>query len=103
MQLGFGSLGAKELARQLGISSRQLFRRLRAEGTTCQTIVDEVKFSRARHLLAAGDAPIADIAFALGYPEQSSFTRAFARWSGMSPQKWRGRAGNTEQTPSARR
>jgi AraC-like DNA-binding protein len=90
MTLGFGPLSAKDLAHQLGMSSRQLFRRLREEGTTCQTIIDEVRFSRARHLLVAGDAPIADIAFALGYPEQSSFTRAFARWSGMSPQKWRG-------------
>jgi AraC-like DNA-binding protein len=89
MGLGFGPLAAKELAHQLGMSSRQLFRRLRDEGTTCQAITDDVKFSRARRLLAAGDAPIADIAFALGYPEQSSFTRAFARWSGMSPKKWR--------------
>jgi AraC-like DNA-binding protein len=89
MGLGFGPLGAKELALQLGVSRRQLFRRLAAEGTTCQSLVDDVKFSRARHLLAAGDAPIAEIAFALGYPDQSSLTRAFARWSGMTPGEWR--------------
>lgn len=89
MGLGLGPLGAKDLARQLGISPRQLFRRLQAEGTTCLALVDDVKFSRARHLLAAGDAPIAEIAFALGYPDQSSFTRAFARWSGATPSEWR--------------
>jgi AraC-like DNA-binding protein len=91
MGLGFGQLSAKELALQLGLSRRQLFRSLMAEGTTCQRLVDDVKFSRARHLLAAGDAPIAEIAFALGYPEQSSFTRAFARWSGVTPGEWRRR------------
>jgi AraC-like DNA-binding protein len=91
MGLGFGPLGAKELAHQLEVSRRQFFRRLRSEGTTCQRIIDDVKFSRARHLLEAGDAPITEIAFALGYPDQSGFTRAFARWSGMAPSEWRGK------------
>jgi AraC-like DNA-binding protein len=91
MGLGFGQLSAKNLALQLGISRRQLFRSLMAEGTTCRKLVDDVKFARARHLLAAGDAPLAEIAFALGYPDQSSFTRAFARWSGVTPGEWRRR------------
>lgn len=89
MGLGFEPLTGKHLASQLGLSRRQLFRHLRAEGTTCQKLVDDVKFSRARYLLGAGEAPIADIAFAMGYPDQSSFTRAFTRWSGMPPGDWR--------------
>jgi AraC-like DNA-binding protein len=89
INIGFGPSGAKDIARWLGVSPRQLFRHLKAEGATCQELVDDVKFSRARHLLAAGDAPITEIAFALGYPDQSSFTRAFARWSGMPPSEWR--------------
>lgn len=91
--LGFGPMDAQVLAKELGMSRRQLFRRLEAEGTTCQAVVDSVKFSRARHLLEAGDAPIAEIAFALGYPDQSSFTRAFTRWSGAPPSAWRKRNG----------
>jgi hypothetical protein len=47
MNLGFGSLSAKDLAFQLGVSARQLFRLLKEEGATCQTIVDDVKFSRS--------------------------------------------------------
>lgn len=89
MNIGFGAFGAKDLARELGVSPRQLCRRLNGEGATCHEIVDDVKFSRARHLLTAGDAPIIEIAFALGYSEQSSFTRAFARWSGVPPSEWR--------------
>jgi AraC-like DNA-binding protein len=91
IRLGFEPLTGKDLAAQLGLSRRQLFRHLNAEGTTCQRLVDDVKFSRARYLLAAGDAPIAEIAFAVGYPDQGSFTRAFARWSGMTPGEWRRR------------
>ncbi len=92
MNIGFGPSSAKDIARRLGVSPRQLFRHLSAEGTSCQKLVDDVKFSRSRHLLAAGDAPITEIAFALGYPDQSSFTRAFARWSGMPPSEWRRRS-----------
>jgi AraC-like DNA-binding protein len=89
MSIGFASFGARDLALQLDVSPRQFFRRLKAEGTTCQKIMDDVKFSRARHLLAAGDAPITQIGLALGYPDQSAFTRAFARWSGVPPSEWR--------------
>jgi AraC-like DNA-binding protein len=89
MGLGFEALTGQAIATQLGMSRRQLFRSLKEEGTTCQKIVDETKFARARHLLAAGDAPIAEIAFAVGYPDQTSFTRAFTRWAGRSPGAWR--------------
>jgi AraC-like DNA-binding protein len=91
IDLGFETLTGAHFAAQLGMSRRQLFRHLAAEGTTCQRLVDDVRFSRARHLLAAGDAPIADIAFAVGYPDQSSFSRAFVRWSGVAPGIWRRR------------
>jgi AraC-like DNA-binding protein len=89
IRLGFSQVDSQNLASVLGVSERQLFRRLKSEGTTCQQLVDDVKFSRARHLLQVGDAPIAAIAFALGYSDQSSFTRAFARWSGIPPHEWR--------------
>jgi AraC-like DNA-binding protein len=91
MGLGFEPLTGQDIAKQVGMSRRQLFRNLKAEGTTCQKIVDDVKYARARHLLAAGDAPIAEIAFAVGYPDQTSFTRAFTRWAGRSPGAWRRR------------
>lgn len=88
-RLGFAPLGAQQIADDLGISRRQLFRHLKAEGATIQTLIDEFRFARARHLLTAGDAPLTQIAFALGFPEQSAFTRAFTRWSGTSPSRWR--------------
>jgi len=91
MRLGLKAVDAAALADSLGLSRRQLFRRLSSEGTSCQKIIDGVRLSRARHLLDAGDAPIADIAFALGFPDQSSFTRAFRRMSGQTPGDWRNR------------
>jgi AraC-like DNA-binding protein len=40
-------------------------------------------------LLARSNTPLGDIALALGYPDQSAFSRAFRRWSGQSPRSWR--------------
>jgi AraC-like DNA-binding protein len=87
--MGFEPLTGESLATRLGISRRQLFRQLRAENTTCQKLVDDGKFSRARYLLTAGEAPIAEIAYAVGYADQSSFTRAFTRWAGKAPGEYR--------------
>jgi AraC-like DNA-binding protein len=89
IRLGFDTVDAAAIADQLGVSRRQLFRRLSAEGSSCKKVVDDVRFSRARHFLQVGDAPIAEIADALAFPDQSSFTRAFARWSGVPPGEWR--------------
>lgn len=88
-RMGFDPLSAEKIAHALGLSRRQLFRSLAAEGTGFQTLVDEFRFARARHLLAAGDAPLVQIAVALGFPEHSAFSRGFSRWSGMSPAEWR--------------
>ena len=90
--LGLNALDAQTVADSLGVSRRQLFRQLSAEGATFDQIAGEVKFSRARHLLRSGDAPITEIAFALGYSDHSSFTRAFSRWLHISPAEWRRRS-----------
>lgn len=43
------------------------------------------RLEHARHLLIAGDAPIADIALAAGYESRNAFDRAFVRRYGMTP------------------
>ncbi|MFO1056529.1 MAG: AraC family transcriptional regulator [Dongiaceae bacterium] len=100
-RLGFAAFRAEDVAQELGISPRQLFRHLAEEGTTYRALADGFRFARARHLLASGDAPLADIAFALGFPEQSAFNRAFARWSGMPPGKWRAARGAAGEGPAS--
>ncbi len=78
------------VARSLGTSSRTLQRRLGAEGTSFAAVVDEVRRERARVYLEARDVSMAEVSWLLGFAEQSAFARAFRRWTGETPTRWRG-------------
>ncbi len=78
----------EEVAERLATGGRTLRRRLQSEGTSFQQLVDETRFAVARHHIAAGDLPLATIAFLLGFSEASAFYRAFRRWTGTTPQAY---------------
>ena len=70
-------------------SARSLQRQLAAAGLSYQQVLDACRERRARQLLVDPRLGLSDIAFLLGYAEQSAFTRAFRRWTGQSPGRWR--------------
>lgn len=76
---------AEQVARVLLMHRRTLNRRLKAEGTTFQALLDEVRFETACQLLDMARIPVTAIAVSLGYSETSGFSRAFRRWSGATP------------------
>jgi AraC-like DNA-binding protein len=78
-----------EVARQLGVHERTLNRRLRAEGTTFQHELDAVRYAVTRHFLTESSMTLNEIALALNYADASAFSRAFKRWSGVTPGRWR--------------
>jgi AraC-like DNA-binding protein len=90
--------GAARVAALLSMHSRTLRRRLVAGGTTFRALVDEVRFEIARQLLEDSSLHVGGIADTLGYSDASAFTRAFRRWSGTTPARWR-----TARTGSASR
>ncbi len=77
------------IAQALAIHRRTLNRRLSAEGTTFQKVLDQVRCAVAKELLGDSDISIAEIAALLKYADYVSFTRAFKRWTGASPGAWR--------------
>ena len=87
-----GEFGGDEVAGLLAIHRRTLNRRLQAQGTTFREVLDDVRSSVARELLADSDISLDDIAASLGYAAVSPFMRAFRRWSGDTPGQWRRRA-----------
>jgi AraC-like DNA-binding protein len=84
-----GDCSAKRVAKLLAVSERTLNRRLAQKGASFRGVVEEARFEVAQHMLADGSVPLSEIAAGLGYSEASAFSRAFRRWSGMSPVQWR--------------
>jgi AraC-like DNA-binding protein len=78
-----------EVARQLGLHERTLGRRLQASGTTFQLLLDDTRLDMARQLLRDTHVSLARVAVALGYGDPTVFTRAFARWTGRTPSRFR--------------
>jgi AraC-like DNA-binding protein len=79
------------IADELELTPRTLQRKLAESGASFQQVLDEARFVLATGYLRQPDLPLADIAFLLGYQEQSAFTHAFKEWSGLNPGAWRER------------
>lgn len=86
---GRGFPSAAEVAAQLHVSERTLHRRLESNNTSFGKLLDRIRYDRALDLLNKSTLTIEKIADMLGFSETSSFTRAFKRWSGVSPQQHR--------------
>jgi AraC-like DNA-binding protein len=83
-----GGVDASRVARSLGLSERTLQRRLAELGRSYHDIVDDFRSAEAERLLLAGTLRLAEIAFALGFADQSAWNKAFRRWKGQSPVEW---------------
>jgi len=81
------------LAADAGHSERTLQRRLLERGVRFRDLLEEARQRVASDLLTETDAPIAEIAWRLGYSEPTSFNHAFRRWTGVSPTTMRQRRG----------
>jgi AraC-like DNA-binding protein len=80
----------EDYAVRLGCSVRTLTRAcLAATGRSAKQVIDSRVALQARRLLAATDAPIADIGRRLGFPEPTNFGRFFQREVGQSPGTFR--------------
>jgi len=78
-----------DVAEALSLTARVLQNRLKESGTTFKEVVDDVRKQLALSYLSEEDVPLIDVAFLLGFSEQSSFSRAFKRWMGKSPMEYR--------------
>ncbi|MEX2476541.1 AraC family transcriptional regulator [Marinobacter sp.] len=77
------------VAATLFVSERTLKRRLQEEQASFQNLVDDVRLERAGELLKNTGMNLSQIADALGYADAANFTRAFKRWTGTSPSRYR--------------
>ena len=87
--LGDGGASLETVARELRMSTRTLKRKLADRGTTFTAIRDDVRRQRALLLLENRALSIGEIASRLGYSELPNFTRAFRKWTGVTPLAYR--------------
>lgn len=83
--LGQSSVNAASVADQLGMSEQGLRRGLKDEGASFRDILQDVRKQNAEFYLRENRRSLAEIAFALGYSDQSAFTRAYRSWHGVPP------------------
>ena len=88
-RLAHGHATLHHAAAALGTTARTLQRRLTTAGVSFQAALDTVRRTRAEQLLSEGNASLSQIAFLLGYTEQSTFQNAFRRWTGLAPGEYR--------------
>ncbi|WP_372095215.1 AraC family transcriptional regulator ligand-binding domain-containing protein [Tistrella mobilis] len=81
------------LATAFGISTATLHRRLAAEGQSYRAIKDALRLDIAIDVLRDPTASVADAAAAAGFADPSSFHRAFRKWTGQSPGRYRAEGG----------
>lgn len=76
------------IASELAVSVRTLQLRLRAEGTSFSAVMNDTKSDLAKEFLQSGDLRSEEIAYLLGYSEESAFARSFKRWTGRTPRQF---------------
>ena len=75
----------EEIAAMRMVSSRTIIRKLKAEGTTYQALLDDARKGLSIWLLQNTSDTIDLIAVKMGFSNQSNFGRSFKRWFGFSP------------------
>jgi AraC-like DNA-binding protein/transcriptional regulator with XRE-family HTH domain len=87
--LSHGQVRLASIADALNMSPRTLQRKLSDAGVNFQQVLDQTRYALASDYLRQPGLSLADIAFLLGYQEQSAFNHAFRDWAGMNPSTWR--------------
>ncbi|WP_217474399.1 AraC family transcriptional regulator [Stutzerimonas stutzeri] len=90
--LGSGGVSIELVASGMNMGVRTLQRRLSEQGLDFTQVVEDVRRSLAEEYIARSDYSFTNIALLLGYSEASSFSRAFRRWTQLTPLEYRRRA-----------
>ncbi|MDB5431894.1 MAG: AraC family transcriptional regulator [Caulobacter sp.] len=84
-----GEAGMDAVASRMALSRQTLFRRLKAEGVTFETVLDGLRHQLARSYLKSDRLSIDETAYLVGFSDTTAFSRAFKRWTGVTPHAFR--------------
>ncbi len=80
-----GSASMDVITGRMGMSRQTLFRALKAEGTTFEKVLDQLRHKLALHYLSGNKVSVNETAYLVGFSDRATFSRAYKRWTGMSP------------------
>lgn len=84
-----GQVTEQLVASELNLSERSMQRRLQEHQTTFRFLLDSVREMIAKQYIENPMNRMIDVAFLLGFSEQSAFSRAFKKWTGNTPIEYR--------------
>jgi len=87
--LSEGRASEDSVAERLHLSHRQLNRKLKAEGASFRGLLRECRRELAEQYINDSTRSLTEISYLLGFSEPSSFSRAYRRWTGLSPSEAR--------------
>ena len=86
-----GEANIDYISNEMALSRHTLFRRLKDEGVTFESILDELRHKLAVYYLRGGKTSVNETAYLVGFSDPAAFSRAFKRWTGVSPGTFRTR------------
>jgi AraC-like DNA-binding protein len=86
-----GVPSSDEIAKAIGLHPEQFKLLLASRGLSFRALLDDLRHALALRHMQDSSLSLVDIAYLLGFSEQSSFQRAFKRWSGFTPGDYRKR------------
>lgn len=87
--LGAGTPRLEPIAAAIDCAPAELRQRLADRGTSFRDLVDELRRDLTLDYLPDLSLSLVDVAYLTGFSEQSAFQRAFKRWTGQTPRRYR--------------
>ncbi|HPE31562.1 MAG TPA: AraC family transcriptional regulator ligand-binding domain-containing protein [Parvularculaceae bacterium] len=82
-----GEAAMEDVAARLGVSRQSLYRQLKDENVTYEDVLDDLRRRLSLYYLNGRNVSVSETAYLVGFSDPSSFSRAFKRWTGVSPSR----------------
>lgn len=89
-----GEATMERIAEAMSMSRQTLLRRLKAEGVNFEQVLDDLRRTLALHYLEGRKVSVNETAYLVGFSDPSAFNRAFKRWTGTTPGRYRADGGS---------